>query len=85
MKTRKLIATVIDSGGCKHYTKGTTFTLNEHRPECMCETGYRGLSVMAKGILNAPRLPGIDNDTMITRCPYHTDGAVWELRIEEID
>lgn len=84
MGAQKLIATVIDPGRCKHYSKGITFTLNEHRPEGMCETGYEGLSVIAKGLINAPKLPGIDNDSVVIRCPFHKDGAIWELEIQEI-
>lgn len=81
MKRKRVIAELIDPGGCRHYRAGQRFVLNGFKPVGFCETGYSATSRAAKTLLYGTSPAG--DGKVLVRCP-RPNGAVWEVRLEEV-
>lgn len=85
MKGKRIIAELIDPGGCLHYRKGQKFELTGNsKPAGFCESGYIGVSEALKRLLGDNKLPGAADDRILAQCP-RPHGAIWEVRLEDVE
>ena len=85
MEGKKIIAELLDPGGCLHYRKGQKFELTSgFRPDGFCDSGFVAVSGALKMLLKDNKLPGTDNDKILAQCP-RPHGAIWEVRLEDVE
>ena len=84
MKSKRVIAEIIDPCGCTHYGAGKKVVLNGTVPEGFCDTGYLELKRQAEGLLDQAEITQIGSGRIVTSCP-HFNGAIWQIRLEETD
>ena len=82
MKSKRVIAEIIDPCDCKHYGAGKKVVLNGSVPEGFCDTGYLELKRQAEGLLNQTGITHIGSGRIVTSCP-HFNGAIWQIRLED--
>lgn len=82
MKSKRVIAEIIDPCQCRHFTLGEKIVVNSHKPDQLCESAYLELKRQAEGFESYPGIMQIGGGKIVTKCP-HFDGAVWELRLED--
>lgn len=84
MKGKKIIAELLDPGGCRHYSREQKFELTGgFKPAGFCDSGYLAASKALKILLKENSLPGEANDKILAQCP-RPHGAVWEVRLEDV-
>jgi len=81
MKTKKVIAEIIDPGKCRYYKKGQKFVIVGHgKPQGICEGGYLTIKNSIKKFFSESNPAGVGK-ILIRCCTAHK--AVWELHLEE--
>lgn len=84
VKSKWVIAEIIDPCDCKHYGAGKKIVLNGTAPDEFCDIGYLELKRQAEGLLDQAQITRIGSGRIVVRCP-HFNGAIWQLRLEEAD
>ena len=84
VKSKRVIAEVIDPCDCNRYGAGKKVVLNGLVPEGFCDIGYLELKKQAEGLLDQVDITRLGSGRIVVRCP-HFNGAIWQLRLEETD
>lgn len=82
VKSKRVIAEIIDPCDCNHYGAGKKIVLNGTVPEGFCDIGYLELNRQAEGLLNQTGIARLGSGRIIVHCP-HFNGAIWQLRLED--
>lgn len=82
MKTKKMIAEILDPVNCRHYKRGQKFVLESVKPAGLCDIAFANLQKDARKFLLSSDLPSVGDDSFLTLCP-HEDGATWQLTLQE--
>ena len=82
MKTKKVIAEIIDPCDCNRYGAGKKIVLNGTVLQEFCEIGYLELNRQAQGLLNQTGITRLGSGKIVTRCP-HFNGAIWQLTLQD--